>query len=197
MFGSLSAYSCQYALEGWLAVPVDVNWRTKEKLVSEDAPSDTVHWSRCRATMARCLDAALSVGGTGRKPHLLPEEIREASWLFDTFLLAYSHAASRFHGMGICVYKLRPKMHYTQHMVSELSFNKLNFYHAANFLDEDHMKFLKIVSAGCHVTSQPRTWARRCLTKQVFLWQQLQSNAGAKRKKKRRFAVKKKDAAVL
>ena len=140
MFGSLSAYSCQYALEGWLAVPVDVNWRTKEKLVSEDAPSDTVHWSRCRATMAWCLDAALSVGGTGRKPHLLPEEIREASWLFDTFLLAYSHAASRFHGMGICVYKLRPKMHYTQHMVSELSFNKLNFYHAANFLDEDHVK---------------------------------------------------------
>ena len=190
MFGSLSAYSCQYALEGWLAVPVDVNWRTKEKLVSEDAPSDTVHWSRCRATMAWCLGAALSVGGTGRKPHLLPEEIREASWLFDTFLLAYSHAASRFHGMGICVYKLRPKMHYTQHMVSELSFNKLNFTMLRIF-------YLKIVSAGCHVTSQPRTWARRCLTKQVFLWQQLQSNAGAKRKKKRRFAVKKKDAAVL
>ena len=148
--------------------------------------------------MAWCLDAALSVGGTGRKPHLREQEICEATWLFDTFLLAYAHAASRFHGMGICLYKLRPKMHYTQHMVSELSFNKLNFYHAANFLDEDHMKFLKIVSAGCHVTSQPRTWARRYLTKQVFLWQQLQRDAGAKSKKKRHFAVKKRiDAAFL
>ncbi|CAE7550494.1 SLC24A2 [Symbiodinium sp. CCMP2592] len=152
-----------------------------EILVSDDAPSDTVHWSRCRATMVWCLDAALSVGGTGSKPFLKPEEIIEAQWCFDTFLLSYAHAAARFHRKGLCLYKLRPKMHYTQHLVDELPCHKLNFYHAAIFLDEDHMKFLKIVSAGCHVTSQPRTWARRYLTKQVFLWRRL---PGATAKKK-------------
>ncbi|CAE7628570.1 unnamed protein product, partial [Symbiodinium sp. CCMP2592] len=108
-------------------------------------------------------------------------EIIESQWCFDTFLLSYAHAAARFHRKGICLYKLRPKMHYTQHLVDELRCHKLNFYHAANFLDKDHMKFLKIVSAGCHVTSQPRTWARRYLTKQVFLWQRL---PGATAKKK-------------
>ncbi|CAE7682547.1 unnamed protein product, partial [Symbiodinium microadriaticum] len=125
-------------------------------------------WSICDWCWAAKGEMAAFLGFTGKPDRLLHRygalvevqgnhgmEICEATWLFDTFLLAYAHAASRFHGMGICLYKLRPKMHYTQHMVSELSFNKLNFYHAANFLDEDHMKFLKIVSAGCHVTSQP------------------------------------------
>ena len=120
--------------------------------------------------MVFSLDAALSVFGAGARPHLDPEQALEGCWLFRTFLLTYQHLASASHRNGWLLFKLRPKLHYSDHLIEETLATRLNPMALANFEDESFMKHMKAVAAATHPTAQLRSWAKRYIAKRTFAW---------------------------
>ena len=100
------------------------------------------------------LDSSLSVCGQGCKPHLSDAETLESCFLLRTFLLSYQYAANRSLSRRELLFKLRPKLHYVDHLERETAIGKLNFIHFACFKDEDLMKGLKRVVTGTHVNAQ-------------------------------------------
>ena len=145
----------------------------KEALLNHEAPAQQIHWARRRAAAVWCLDAGLSLYGEGSRPHLQKERQKEAHYLMKGFLRMYAYLAQVCLVKRTAWYKLRPKHHYFDHLLDECEFNLLNPIQMANFSDEDHMKYMKSVAAGCHAAAQSRTWARRWIVKKTFQWKRL------------------------
>ena len=148
-------------------------------MLPEDCSDARVHWSRVRASMLYSLDASLSVCGAGNRPHLWNEQKLEACWLLRTFLLAYQHLASLALRERRLLYKLRPKLHYTDHLERETYFSGLNPMQVANFEDESFMGHMKHTVAATHPRSQLRTWSKRYVAKRTFAWARMQPKSGS------------------
>lgn len=74
---------------------------------------------------------------------------------------------------GKMLYKLRPKMHYMEHLLDEVEQWGGNPLQLANFTDEDHMKSLRSLALGCRPKKVKTSWAWRYVLKRVLRWRRL------------------------
>ncbi|CAE7241970.1 unnamed protein product [Symbiodinium sp. CCMP2592] len=122
-----------------------------------------------RQRMVWNLDSALSIFGTASRPHAATSDVHLGCRRFTTFLLSYQKLALNALQQQRLLFKLRPKLHYLQHLILDTQQTELNAMAMSNFGDEDHMKVLKSVSHACHPGKVLTSWAKRYLIKKCLL----------------------------
>ena len=148
--------------------------RAQEERASCEASGEDLHWNQLRATMLWSIDAAISVCGASSKPFFSDAECKAFCRLVRLHLLSYQAMAGECLKKRVVLYKLRPKHHYTDHLISQTQGSMLNAMHVSCFLDEDYMGRIKFVVHGCHARTMLTAWARRYLLKRCLLWRRTQ-----------------------
>lgn len=93
-------------------------------------------------------------------------------------LQCYAALAKAELAAGRLLRRLRPKLHYLDHLASEVARTHGNPMSQRNFLDEDNMKHLKAVAVACHPRTAQTAWSKRYLLKKVLLWKRLADTSG-------------------
>ena len=71
--------------------------------------------------------------------------------LFKLHLDAYQFLALDSLAKGRLLWHLRPKFHYSDHLLQWSKSSKMNPQAVSNFMDEDHMKFMSRTGARIHI----------------------------------------------
>ena len=91
-------------------------------------------------------------------------------------LIAWQHLASQCEQKGLLLFKLRPKHHGLDHMVSQLFRTKINPRKSMScFADESFLGHLKKIVTKCHSVSVLRRFYQRYLILLSFRWHESKS----------------------
>lgn len=91
-------------------------------------------------------------------------------------LIAWQHLASQCEQKGLLLFKLRPKHHGLDHMVSQLLRTKVNPRKSMScFADESFLGHLKKIVTKCHSVSVLRRFYQRYLILLSFRWHESRS----------------------
>ena len=148
----------------------------EERNMPEERSAEDLCHAQLRATMAWCLSGALSLWYQGPRPTLTQEQAERSAWLGRRHLRCYAKLALGALESKRLLYKLRPKHHYMEHLLDEVERLHRNPMAQSNFIDEDNMKILKLVSLACHPRTVKTTWARRYILKKAMCWLRLANN---------------------
>ena len=96
---------------------------------------------------------------------LTAEQAGKSVELGRVHLQVYNALAAEALQEGRLLWKLRPKSHYMHHLLDEVERCHTNPMGLSNFLDEDHMQYLRGVAIRCHPSTARTSWARRRIAK--------------------------------
>ena len=112
----------------------------------------------------------LQIWARGQKPYLSRQETDESIALGRLWLQAYQKLAHESQSSQRLLWRIRPKLHYCDHLLSHTQATMANPEAYANWIDEDHMKWLSALAAAVSSRTCYKQLARRYLLKRTLAW---------------------------
>ena len=108
-------------------------------------------------------------------PRILPHgKTEEAVHALQAFLDAYQRLAVEATQAGQCLWKVRPKHHYTVHLGKFLRASRQNPRHTSCFMDEDYVGRVARLAKSCHWLSCPKRTLERYILVVACRWKRRQ-----------------------
>ena len=140
-------------------------------MLPPDTDASSRHNMQLRTTLAWSCSAMMHVWATGRKPFLTNDEVQESCALGRLWMQIYQQLAWESVRSQRLLWHIRPKLHFLDHMLGHTEDTHANPEAFANWLDEDHMKWLAKIAAAVHTRGAGMQLARRYLLRRTIAWQ--------------------------
>ncbi len=123
---------------------------------------DDTESSRLQATCLSCLAECFRIFDAGHR-YLSAAAVERATYLGNLFATSYVKLASDALSARCCLWKVRPKLHDWQEIISRLSVDPTNPNYKDCLNDESMLLIFKTVTRACHPRSAPLRVALRYL----------------------------------
>ena len=144
-----------------------------EGLLPAGVHMNSIRKLRLQVTLIWSVSAMLHVWAKGSKPYLAADEVRESVALGRLWMQVFQKLAGQSVRSGSRLWRVRPKLHYLDHLLSFTERTSMNPEGFANWLDEDNMKWLAGIAKAVHSRSSTRQLARRYMLQRVMAWKRM------------------------